>query len=874
LKQDKRQEHNHRKLPFQVIASETKKSPKVPFLVCQRGALYVCSPIGFNVRRSGIQGSAPPLTHFPVSAFLSLKFSSGNSLVALEGSGPEMSSKRATILTNNFLVALSKVCSSHNSSYSIKTLTLLRNLSTAAERSDFQNANGYYVDNSLDYQQNPSGYYSESQNPRAFHQKSTGSIGGSSAEVQCGSNPVGTCRESATNDFVENPVGQTGSFSGFSVQNYGEFRQNSNEYDQNSGGDYRQSFSSRYQSSSVEEGGNFIGNNGQNSGKAQQNPSGFYANNWRGFDQNSSGFHQNNSEVYRESTINEMQSNQVQQNGNFSGHHGYSNGEFSQNYNGVNAQGTMNLQHSMNGFYGRHRNIQNSYGSYQEGPGEVRQNPYGFNSQGLSESHGNLNGNYMQNFGQAQQTPYDRNLGNVGLKQQVQSGYQQSPSDGQYHQNLQVGQYPPNSNAFHNMTGSSQLSSHPIPEGESAETSDSHPDVGTLEELDVFCKEGKVKEAVEVLGLLEKQCIPVNLPRYLQLMKACGEAQSIREAKSVHEHILRSQSPLKVSTYNAIIEMYWKCGSMDDAFTVFDTMPKRNLTSWDAMITWLAKNGLGEDAIDLFTKFKETGLKPDGQMFIGVFSACSVLGDINEGMLHFESMSKDYSIAPSMSHYVSVVDMLGSTGYLDEAFEFIEKMPLEPSVDVWETLMNLCRVHGHMELGDRCAELVEQLDPLRLNEQSKSGLLPVKPSDLAKQKEKKKLASQNLLEVRSRVHEYRAGDRSHPGTDRLYTELRALRAQMKETGYIPDTRFVLHDIDQESKEDALLAHSERLAIADGLLNSPARSHIRIIKNLRVCGDCHTALKIISKLVGRELIIRDAKRFHHFKDGFCSCRDYW
>jgi hypothetical protein len=85
---------------------------------------------------------------------------------------------------------------------------------------------------------------------------------------------------------------------------------------------------------------------------------------------------------------------------------------------------------------------------------------------------------------------------------------------------------------------------------------------------------------------------------------------------------------------------------------------------------------------------------------------------------------------------------------------------------------------------------------------------------------------------------------------------------------------VLHDIDQEGKEDALLAHSERLAVAYGLLNSSARSPIRIIKNLRVCGDCHTALKIISDLVGRELIIRDAKRFHHFKNGLCSCRDYW
>ena len=141
-------------------------------------------------------------------------------------------------------------------------------------------------------------------------------------------------------------------------------------------------------------------------------------------------------------------------------------------------------------------------------------------------------------------------------------------------------------------------------------------------------------------------------------------------------------------------------------------------------------------------------------MFIGVLSSCSVLGDIDEEMLHFESMIKDYGIISSMDHYVKVIDMLGSTGYLHEAFKFIEKMPLEPSVNIWETLMDLCRVHGHMELGDCCVKLVKQLDPSHMNKQLKASLLPVKPSNLAKQKEKKKLASQSLLEVRSRVHEY------------------------------------------------------------------------------------------------------------------------
>ncbi|XP_022726708.1 pentatricopeptide repeat-containing protein At4g32450, mitochondrial-like [Durio zibethinus] len=491
-------------------------------------------------------------------------------------------------------------------------------------------------------------------------------------------------------------------------------------------------------------------------------------------------------------------------------------------------------------------NMQNQAESY--GKGLMRQNQNDLNLQRFPESRGSLNENFMHNNWQFQRSQSDQHVPNF-------SQYQQNPQD------------------IYNANSYGEVSATSNPEGDSTDVSETMSNNATVEMLDKFFNKGNVKEAVEVLGLMEKQGVHVDLARILLLMKACGEVKALQEAKTVHEHIKRSFSPLKISIHNKILEMYSKCGSMNDAFDVFDKMPRRNLTSWDTMITWLAKNGLGEDGLDLFSQFKKLGLKPDAKMFIGVFSACGVEGDINEGMLHFASMSSEYGIVPSMEHYLGVVEMLGSTGHLDEAFEFIENMPFEPSVDVWETLMNLCRVHGHLELGDRCAELVMQLDPCRLNEQSKAGLIPVKDSDLAKQGEKK-LASQSPLEVRSRVHEYRAGDTSHPENDRIYALLKSLKEHMKEAGYIPETRFVLHDIDLESKEEALLAHSERLALANGLLTTPARGQIRIIKNLRVCGDCHAAFKIMSKIVGREIVMRDAKRFHHFSEGLCSCRDYW
>nr|XP_043609697.1 pentatricopeptide repeat-containing protein At4g32450, mitochondrial-like [Erigeron canadensis] len=370
--------------------------------------------------------------------------------------------------------------------------------------------------------------------------------------------------------------------------------------------------------------------------------------------------------------------------------------------------------------------------------------------------------------------------------------------------------------------------------------------------FDHFCKDRKLKEAVKTLGLLEQHNVSVDIPRYMFLMHECGEAKALEEAKYVHEHITRTSvvDVLDVRVCNVILEMYAKCGSMEDAYKWFNNMTQRNSTSWNTMITWFAKNGCGEDAIDMFTEFKKLGLKPEKEMFFGVFSACGVLGDMKEGLLHFESMRKCYDIVPSMDHYKSVVDMLGSAGYLNEALEFIEKMPMEPSVEIWETMMHNCWVHGDIEFGDRCAEIIKALEPSRLDEQLKAGLIPTK------------------------LHEFRARDTSHPDHVKLFNQLRCLKGPMKEVGYVPHLKCVLHDIDQKSKEGGLPPHSELLALSRELLTSPPRAPIRIIKNLRICIDCHDALKIVSKLAGRLIVVRANKRFHHFEDGVCSCGDLW
>ncbi|MCL7037233.1 hypothetical protein MKW94_013860 [Papaver nudicaule] len=395
---------------------------------------------------------------------------------------------------------------------------------------------------------------------------------------------------------------------------------------------------------------------------------------------------------------------------------------------------------------------------------------------------------------------------------------------------------------------------------------------GLLEKMDGFCNEGSVKEAMMVWNLLYKQGIDIGLPRYCQLMKVIGEVIAKQEAKLIHNHLRTTE--MYVAVQNKVLEMHLKCGLISEARELFGKIPARNLTSWDTMIVGLAENGHGEEAIDVFTEFKKGGGRPDGQMFLGVLYACSTLCDINEGMLHFESMSKVYGIAPSMDHYVGVVKMLGSTGYLDEAFEFIENMPVKPSIEVWETLMNLCRIQGNLETGDLCADIVALFDLSRLSVESKTGLVPENPSDHVISEKKKKYLGQKSLGLQNRVQEYRAGDTSHTDSDKIHAHLKMLSALMKESGYLPELRCSLHDVDDESKAATLLTHSEKLACISGLLSSPARSQMRIIKNLRSCVDCHNAFKVISKIVGRRIISRDAKRFHHFEDGVCSCGEFW
>ncbi|XWS62892.1 hypothetical protein CRYUN_Cryun06bG0049600 [Craigia yunnanensis] len=322
-------------------------------------------------------------------------------------------------------------------------------------------------------------------------------------------------------------------------------------------------------------------------------------------------------------------------------------------------------------------------------------------------------------------------------------------------------------------------------------------------------------------GQVVEHTQPEPVPSLADLTRLCLEG-IVKEAIELMDKGSTCRNDLRLN--NKVIDMYAKCASMTDARRVFDHMPDRNMDSWHLMINGYADNGLGDDGLQLFEQMRKLGLKPNEQTFLAVLSACGVLG---------------------------------KSGHLYEAKEYIEKkLPFELTAEVWEALRNYAQIHVDVDLEDYAEELMVDLDPSK----AVANKIPTPPP--------KKRTAISMLDGKNKISEFR-----NPTLYKDDEKLKALRA-MKEGGYVPDTRYVLHDIDQEAKEQALLYHSERLAIAFGLISTPARQTLRIIKNLRVCGDCHNAIKIISRIVGRELIIRDSKRFHHFKDGLCSCGDYW
>ncbi|CAN4085465.1 unnamed protein product [Withania somnifera] len=364
---------------------------------------------------------------------------------------------------------------------------------------------------------------------------------------------------------------------------------------------------------------------------------------------------------------------------------------------------------------------------------------------------------------------------------------------------------------------------------------------------------------------------------------ACARLSSLRIGRQIHAYVLRQgYEPTLVFVANCLIDMYAKSGDVDAARLVFDNMSKRNTVSWTSLMTGYGMHGRGEEAHQVFNMMRGEGLPIDGVTLLVVLYACSHSGMVDQGMNYFNNMKRDFGVVPAAEHYACVIDILGRTGRLDEAMKLIERMPMEPTSVVWVALLSACRIHKNVDLAEYAAAKLSEL------ESENDGTYTLLSNIYANAKRWKDVARVRSLMKHSGIRKrpgcswvqgketvtFFVGDRSHPISEKIYDLLEDLIHRIKAMGYIPETSFALHDVDDEEKGDLLVEHSEKLALAYGILTSAPGVPIRITKNLRVCGDCHTAMTYISKIIEHEIILRDSSRFHHIKNGSCSCRGFW
>ncbi|XP_031277814.1 pentatricopeptide repeat-containing protein At4g21065-like [Pistacia vera] len=397
-----------------------------------------------------------------------------------------------------------------------------------------------------------------------------------------------------------------------------------------------------------------------------------------------------------------------------------------------------------------------------------------------------------------------------------------------------------------------------------------------------YAQNGKPDESLELCRKMVLTGLRPSEATLVTVISASADTAALPQGKELHGFSWRHRFESNDKVKTALVDMYAKCGSVKVARKLFERLREKRVVSWNAMITGYAMHGHATEALELFEKMKNEA-RPDHITFVGVLSSCSHRGLLDEGRNFFESMMRDYRIDPTVQHYTCMVDLLGHSGQLDEAYNLIMQMRVMQDSGVWGALMNSCKIHGYVELAELALEKLIELDPddagnyvILSNIYAQAGKWEgvARMRKLMIDRGVKKTIACSWIEVKNKTHAFLSGDTSHPNSDEIYEKLKWLEGRMKEAGYVPDTGSVFHDVENDEKTSMVCNHSERLAIAFGLISTPDRTRILITKNLKICEDCHIAIKFISTITEREIIVRDVNRYHHFHDGVCSCGDYW
>ncbi|XP_043700731.1 pentatricopeptide repeat-containing protein At1g08070, chloroplastic-like [Telopea speciosissima] len=394
----------------------------------------------------------------------------------------------------------------------------------------------------------------------------------------------------------------------------------------------------------------------------------------------------------------------------------------------------------------------------------------------------------------------------------------------------------------------------------------------------------RFEEALDVFRTMQLEYVEPDSVTIITLIAAVGRLGALGLGKWLHSYAIRKKIRVNATLASALVDMYSKCGCVELALQVFAIAEERPIELWNAMITGLAIHGRGKDAIKLFSQMRAANSAFNEVTIASILNACSHSGLVDEGLSFFAAMEDIYKMTPKIQHYGCIVDLLSRAGQLEEAKTFIcSKMLLKPDAVIWKSLLGACKTHGNVEIGEFAARHLIELCP----DDSSAYVLLSSIYDSAGQLSDavaiRKMMSDggvskepgfSLIESGGEVHVFLVGDRSHPRLEEVNTMLCEISKKFESVGYAPERQLVLFDIDDDEKEFAISHHSEKLAVAFGLCDTAKGTRLHIVKNLRMCSDCHVFMKLVCKIYDREITVRDMRRFHHFKSGRCSCMDYW
>lgn len=401
--------------------------------------------------------------------------------------------------------------------------------------------------------------------------------------------------------------------------------------------------------------------------------------------------------------------------------------------------------------------------------------------------------------------------------------------------------------------------------------------------MTAYTQNERFEDALQLFLDLEIEGVRPNEFTYAVALNSCAGLAALKNGNALSASAMKTGHWGALSVCNALMNMYSKSGSIHDAWRVFLSMPWRDVVSWNSVIIGYAHHGLAREAMCVFHDMLLAEIVPSYVTFVGVLLACAQLGLVDEGLYYLNIMMKEMGIKPGREHYTCMVGLLCRAGRLDEAEQFILSNCIGTDVVAWKSLLSSCQVYKNYGLGHRVAEQILQLKPndvgtyvLLSNMYAKANRWDgvVKVRKLMRERGVRKEPGVSWIQVGSEVHVFTSEDKNHKWINQITIKLKELIGQIKVIGYVPNCAVVLHDVEAEQKEEHLMYHSEKMALAFGLIHSPEGETIRIMKNLRICDDCHVAIKLISVVTRRKIVVRDTVRFHCIDDGVCSCDDYW